>query len=311
MSKSNGEEASCWTDSRFSIKRGEVVSHCAPALEHLKSALVGLFVLPTPEQIDTGRFIAGEIVGWGSGLFVKYKENYFIATCGHVLEDPNSLVVYTGPSSAPLALGDICDPTSAQALVKKEDSDADIGFIRLVHPERLIERGREYHSLDTPPALVAETDGCILFMLGYPMSLSRIRITDRTPGGFYLPAGTSFKEQTIAVVKTPLFQISETNSHYFRALLEAHHPEEPEGSFQTGGCSGGPVFLLSDRRGLEGDPAGFNWVGIQSHETIYVPGGQGPRYLRFQHVASWSNLVDESDGNLILEASDESAQLNQ
>lgn len=298
MSSGNDQESSCWTDSGFSIKRGEAVSLCTPALERLKRALVGVFVLATPELIETGRFIADEIVGWGSGLFVKYKENYFIATCGHVLEDPSSLVIYTGPSSAPLALGDICDPLSAQALVSKEDSDADIGFIRLEHPERLIESGREYHALDTPPALVAETDGCILFMLGYPMSLSRTRITERTPGGLYLPDGTSCKEQTIAVVRTPLFQIGESNSHYFRALLEAYHPSQPEGSFRTGGCSGGPVFLLSDRRGLEGDHAGFKWVGIQSHETTYVPGAQSPRYLRLQHVASWSNLVDESDAQI-------------
>jgi hypothetical protein len=276
---------STWDHNNFHIARGEALQICAPALQVLRKSLVGLFL--TASDMGLEEVHPDTIAQFGTGCLVEYRDRFWIATCGHVLESSRPPKVFLSAEEPLFALEQVMP---SGGLLKSRIDDrgkVDVGFLE-VSPDFFRSRARRFYRIQEQ-FLRPKNEEALLFSLGYLGKYSGQTSVTKTPSGIWLPQRHQGLLQSIPTASIPLFEVRDANAGFFKCVLDVRSLKIPERSLLTHGCSGGPIFRVVTSCAFEGDSRGLVLAGFQSHQGSDAKGD----YLLFQTIFRWRDFVDQ------------------
>lgn len=248
------------------------------ALRELYSHVVGLFT----RDLWTKRFTYVS-----SGFLVEYQKEFYIATAGHNLdEEPMGLTVWLTNQADVLEGAELREATGENPDIRSlvdEKAGLDLGLIKLEHTLPFKKAGKRFYQIPDEQHLSQKPiqKDALLFVVGYPGEYVSVKDIERTPGGIWLPSPVSM--QTVTTMPIPCFgDVPEQSEVGFHLHVECKSPTGEE-SLSYAGCSGGPVFILSDLSGLKGDPRGFSLIGIEYFQSLH----RHHAVLRCNFIKQW------------------------
>jgi hypothetical protein len=262
----------------------DILTRANPALIRLMDRhLIGVF-----ERDEHGR-----LAHFGSGILVQLGSAHYVATAGHNLQENRrglTLWWFRTDSLAQCLEGpellEACGP-EPRFSYRVEGDDVDLGLILLRDPKRLLDSGKAFYKLDDLHGEPTWPHDSLLFLLGFPGRYVENKRVSRTPGGVYLRAQASL--QQVQSIPIPCFSgLTQAREDWFEMKVECRDPDPKNNhTLDYRGYSGGPVFRLRDVKGLDGDPSGFELVGLefsQRRSTHYA-------LLKSHYIHQWCSFA--------------------